>query len=51
VSPSIVLFLMQARIWGDGLMLHYRWMWMGKVLVGLSATDIFLAVRQTSEEP
>ena len=37
-EPLIVLFLWRAGIWGDGgLLLHYRWMWAGEVLIGLAA--------------
>jgi Family of unknown function (DUF6518) len=45
-EPLIVLFLWKARIWGDGgLLLHYRWMWIGEILIGFAAVAFFVTRR------
>jgi hypothetical protein len=37
----IVLFLWRAGIWGgDGLLLHYSWMWISEVLIGSVAVAL-----------
>jgi uncharacterized protein DUF6518 len=43
-EPLIVFFLWRAGIWGGGgLLLHYPWMWITEVLLGLGAITFVVA--------
>ncbi len=43
-EPLIVFLLWRAGVWGDGgLLLHYRWMWIAEILLGLAAIAVALA--------
>jgi hypothetical protein len=41
-EPAIVLLLARAEIWGSGLLLDYRWLWVSEVLIGLAAIGYVL---------
>ena len=47
-EPLIVYLLDRAQIWGGAeLLLHYRWMWVGEVLIGLAAIAYALTLRSS----
>jgi hypothetical protein len=45
-EPLVVLVLWQAGIWGDGSLIHYPWMWITEVLIGLGVIVFVLARAQ-----
>jgi hypothetical protein len=49
-EPLIVLALWRAGIWGDGSLIHYPWMWITEVLIGLGAI-VFVVAKAQARSP
>jgi Family of unknown function (DUF6518) len=42
-EPLIVLFLVRSGIWGGGGLLHYHWLWLAEVIIGLAGIAFVVA--------